>query len=51
MKCKYCGRELKPAPAKHDGEPTYVGFLPCDPEECFNLSNERWEIENHNGRR
>lgn len=30
MKCKKCGKELKPAPAKWDGEPTSVGFLPCD---------------------
>lgn len=28
--CKYCGGELKPAPANFDGEPTYVGYLPCN---------------------
>ena len=29
-KCPHCGTELKPAPAKWDGESTYVGHLPCD---------------------
>jgi len=29
MKCKKCGRILRPAPAKFDGESTYVGYLPC----------------------
>ncbi len=27
--CRWCGRELKPAPAKFDGEPAYVGWMPC----------------------
>lgn len=26
--CK-CGRELTPAPARWDGELTYVGYYPC----------------------
>lgn len=27
--CSVCKRLLEPAPARWDGEPTYVGFLPC----------------------
>lgn len=27
--CEYCGTELTPARAWSDGEPTYVGFIPC----------------------
>lgn len=29
MNCKLCGREMQPAPARWDGEPTYVGYMPC----------------------
>jgi hypothetical protein len=29
MNCKLCGREMRPAPARWDGEPTYVGHFPC----------------------
>ncbi len=29
-KCDVCGRYLKPAPAHSDGEPTFVGLLPCN---------------------
>ena len=28
-KCPICGTELRPGHAKWDGEPTYVGYLPC----------------------
>ena len=27
--CAECGWELKPAPARFDGEPAIVGYLPC----------------------
>jgi len=27
--CKQCGEEMFPAPARWDGEPTFVGYLPC----------------------
>lgn len=27
--CEHCGVELKPAPARWDGEATFVGFIPC----------------------
>ena len=27
--CFECGKELEPAPAHFDGEPTHVGYLPC----------------------
>lgn len=27
--CKVCGKELIPADARWDGEPTTVGFNPC----------------------
>lgn len=27
--CAYCYERLAPAPAWFDGEPTYVGYLPC----------------------
>lgn len=27
--CENCGREMRPAPARWDGEPTFVGFHPC----------------------
>jgi len=27
--CKECGKEVHPAPARRDGEPVYVGYLPC----------------------
>uniref|UniRef100_A0A6M3KV73 Uncharacterized protein n=1 Tax=viral metagenome TaxID=1070528 RepID=A0A6M3KV73_9ZZZZ len=27
--CGICDNELKPAPANFDGEPTFVGYLPC----------------------
>jgi hypothetical protein len=33
--CKLCGRELKPAPAKWNGEPTYVGYYPCPCNESY----------------
>jgi hypothetical protein len=33
--CPICGRELRPAPARHDGEPTYVGFFPCPCTESY----------------
>jgi len=29
-KCEYCGKELKPIPAKADGEPTFIGVQKCD---------------------
>ena len=29
MFCKKCNKELTPARAFWDGEPTYVGFIPC----------------------
>lgn len=28
-KCQHCGAELTPARAFWEGEPTYVGFIPC----------------------
>lgn len=27
--CEHCGAELTPARAFREGEPTYVGFIPC----------------------
>ena len=27
--CNLCGKELRPARAFWDGEPTYVGYFPC----------------------
>lgn len=39
MKCEICGAELKPAPAKFDGEFTYVGYLPCNCTRVFNVKN------------
>jgi hypothetical protein len=27
--CPTCGRNLEPAPARSDGEATYVGYYPC----------------------
>ena len=29
MNCEMCGREMRPAPARFDGEDTFVGFFPC----------------------
>jgi len=29
MNCEKCGREMRPAPARFDGEDTTVGFFPC----------------------
>jgi len=28
--CRKCGKQLIPAPARFDGEPAIVGYLPCD---------------------
>ena len=28
-KCEHCQKVLQPARAFWDGEPTYVGFIPC----------------------
>jgi hypothetical protein len=55
-----CGRELKPARAFWDGEPTYVGFVPCpcdrpmqtdhgtiypgDPEHTARMNSGRYSI-------
>lgn len=27
--CSECGRHLRPAPAFSDGEPCFIGYLPC----------------------
>ena len=27
--CIHCGSEMRQAPARFDGEATYVGYLPC----------------------
>lgn len=27
--CESCGRPMIPAPARFDGEDTFVGFMPC----------------------
>ena len=27
--CPDCGREMKPCPARVDGEDTFIGFYPC----------------------
>ena len=29
MNCEKCGREMRPAPARFDGEDTTVGFCQC----------------------
>ena len=29
MNCEKCGREMRPAPSRFDGEDTTVGFFPC----------------------
>lgn len=28
--CKDCGRKMRPAPARRDGEETTVGYFPCE---------------------
>ena len=33
--CDKCGREMIPAPAMWDGEPTYVGYYPCRCDELI----------------
>ena len=35
--CPVCGRKLKLAPARYDGEPTFVGYLPCKCERINKL--------------
>ena len=40
--CSTCGMELKPAPAKHDGELTFVGYLPCNHDQSKDFA-ERWK--------
>lgn len=27
--CPHCGRRLRPAPARFEGEDTFCGFMPC----------------------
>lgn len=27
--CRWCGKELTPAPARFEGQDTYVGYYPC----------------------
>lgn len=36
--CSDCGKELKPAPAWFDGDPTFVGYYPCN---CRQEAKER----------
>ncbi len=35
--CSVCGKPLQSAPAKFDGDPTYVGYLPCPDHPHANL--------------
>ena len=41
--CEYCGSELKPAPARFDGEPTFVGYLPCNCKEESSPHFHHWD--------
>jgi hypothetical protein len=43
--CKDCGRKLTPCPARFDGEPTYVGFYPCQCNEARieDVEREEWK--------
>lgn len=35
MNCPICNKPLQPAPARSDGEPTFVGYLPCQDAHIF----------------
>ena len=44
-RCSECGLELTPAPARFDGEPTFVGYYPCQCDEARAEDAERLELE------
>lgn len=42
--CETCGRELSPAPARFDGEDTFVGYMPCVCSRTAWLNSaDKWE--------
>lgn len=45
--CKVCGKQLIPAPARFDGEATYVGYFPHDCQRAPQVNKEvqDWEYQ------